>query len=54
MIRVIVNVLIYFPTSPTQLYRLLDQTNTNNSIDQMAKLLAALDCYVDVVFKKEA
>ncbi len=41
-------------TSPTQFYRLLDQTNYNKSIDQMAKLLAALDCYVDVVFKKAA
>lgn len=41
-------------TSPTQFYRLLDQTNYGKSIDQMTKLLAALDCHLDVVFKKAA
>lgn len=41
-------------TSPTQFYRLLDQTNTGKTIDQMTKLLSALDCRVDVVFKKAA
>ena len=38
-------------TSPVQLYRLLDQTFTHKTIDQMIRLLAALDCLVDVVFK---
>ena len=37
-------------TTPTQFYRLLDQTNTHKTIDQMVKLLNALDCSVDVVF----
>lgn len=41
-------------TSPTQLYRLLDQTFYGKTIDQMIRLLAALDCGVDVVFKKVA
>lgn len=41
-------------TSPTQFYRLLDQTNTGKTIDQMTKLLSALDCRVDVVFKRAA
>lgn len=41
-------------TSPTQFYRLLDQTNYGKSMDQMTKLLAALDCHLDVVFKKAA
>lgn len=36
-------------TSPSQLYRLLDQTNYAKSIDQMLRLLAVLDCEVDVV-----
>lgn len=30
-------------TSPAQLYRLLDQRNTKKTIDQMVRLLAALD-----------
>ena len=37
-------------TTPTQFYRLLDQTNTHKTIDQMIKLLSALDCAVDVTF----
>lgn len=41
-------------TSPTQFYRLMDQTNYHKTVDQMIKLLAALDCSVDVVFKKAA
>ncbi len=41
-------------TSPVQLYRLLDQTFTHKTIDQMIRLLAALDCPVDVVFKQAA
>ena len=36
-------------TSPAQFYRLLDQTNDRKSVDQMIKLLTALDCKVDVV-----
>lgn len=41
-------------TSPTQFYRLMDQTYYNKTIDQMVKLLAALDCPVDLVFPKAA
>ena len=41
-------------TTPTQFYRLLDQTNTHKTIDQMVKLLSALDCLVDVTFTGEA
>ena len=41
-------------TTPTQFYRLMDQTNTHKSIDQMVKLLAAMDCSVDVTFSDEA
>jgi hypothetical protein len=36
-------------TSPAQLYRLLDQTNYTKSVDQMLRLLAVLDCEVDLV-----
>jgi hypothetical protein len=38
-------------TSATQLYRLLDATNTSKSVDQMLRLLHALDCDVDVVVR---
>lgn len=41
-------------TSPMQFYRLLDQTNYGKTVDMMLKLLAALDCQVDVRFKKVA
>lgn len=41
-------------TSPTQFYRLIDQTYYHKTIDQMIKLLAALDYSVDVTFKKAA
>lgn len=41
-------------TSPTQFYRLIDQTYYHKTIDQMIKLLAALDCPVDVVFPQAA
>jgi hypothetical protein len=37
-------------TTPTQFYRLMDQTNTHKTIDQMVKLLAALDCSVEIKF----
>ena len=40
-------------TSPTQLYRLLDQTNVGKSVDQMLKLLYALDCEVNLVIRKK-
>lgn len=36
-------------TSPSQLYRLLDQTNYRKSVDQMLALLHVLDCEVDLV-----
>lgn len=39
-------------TSPTQFYRLIDQTNYRKTIDQMIKLLSALDCSVDLVLKR--
>jgi hypothetical protein len=38
-------------TSPAQRYRLLDQTNTRKSVDQMLALLAALDCDIDLRVK---
>ncbi len=41
-------------TKPAQFYRLLDQANTGKTIDQMLKLLTALDCPVDVVFSNAA
>lgn len=41
-------------TSPTQFYRLIDQTNYHKTIDQMLKLLHALDCTVEFTIKKAA
>jgi hypothetical protein len=38
-------------TSPTQLYRLLDQTNYRKSVDQLLRLLQVLDCEVDLVVR---
>ncbi len=38
-------------TSPTQLYRLLDQTNYRKSVDQMLRLLRVLDCDVELRVK---
>ena len=38
-------------TSPTQLYRLLDQTNYSKSVDQMLRLLQVLDCDVQLVVR---
>jgi hypothetical protein len=38
-------------TSATQLYRLLDQTNYGKSVDQVLRLLRALDCDVDLVVR---
>lgn len=41
-------------TSPTQLYRLLDQANYRKSIDQMLRLLQVLDCDVDLVVRAKS
>jgi hypothetical protein len=35
-------------TSPAQFYRLLDQTNTRTSVDQLVTLLCVLDCGVEM------
>ena len=34
-------------TSPSQLYRLLDPTNTKKSVDEMLRLLSVLGCEID-------
>ncbi len=39
-------------TSPAQFYRLLDQTNSSKSIDQLMLLLEILDYDVDFIVKK--
>ncbi len=41
-------------TSPTQLYRLLDQTNYRKSVDQMLRLLQVLDCDVQLVVRTKS
>jgi hypothetical protein len=41
-------------TSPTQFYRLLDQTNYRKSVDQLLRLLHILDCEVDVVVRAKS
>src|SRR5574337_2200816 len=41
-------------TSPTQLYRLLDQTNYRKSVDQLLSLLHVLDCEVDLLVRPKA
>lgn len=41
-------------TSPTQFYRLLDQTNTSKSVDQMLRLLNALDCDVRFIVQAKS
>ena len=41
-------------TSPTQLYRLLDQTNYRKSVDQVLRLLQVLDCDVDLVVRAKS
>ena len=38
-------------TSPTQLYRLLDQTNYRKSIDSMIALLQVLGCETEIAFR---
>ena len=39
-------------TSPTQLYRLLDQTNYDKSVDKMLELMSVLGCEVDFSVRK--
>jgi len=41
-------------TSPAQLYRLLDQTNTRKSVDRMLGLLAVLDLDVRMTVRPKA
>ncbi len=41
-------------TSPTQLYRLLDQTNYRKSVDQMLRLFQVLDCDVQLVVRAKS
>ena len=41
-------------TSPTQLYRLLDQTNYRKSVDQLLRLLQVLDCDVELVIRAKS
>lgn len=41
-------------TSATQLYRLLDQTNYEKSVDQLVSLLQVLDCDVDIVVRAKS
>jgi hypothetical protein len=41
-------------TSATQLYRLLDQTNYQKSVDQLVSLLQLLECEVDLVVRKKS
>jgi hypothetical protein len=38
-------------TSPSQLYRLLDQTNYRKSVDRMLSLLHVLECDVDLIVR---
>lgn len=41
-------------TSPSQLYRLLDQTNYRKSVDQLLRLLRVLDCDVELVVRAKS
>ena len=38
-------------TSPSQLYRILDQTNYAKTVDQLLRLLNVLDCDVELVVR---
>jgi hypothetical protein len=38
-------------TSATQLYRLLDQTNSRKSVDQLLSLLHVLDCDIELLIR---
>ena len=40
-------------TSPSQLYRLLDQTNYRKSVDQLLRLLKVLGCEVEFVVRSK-
>jgi predicted XRE-type DNA-binding protein len=41
-------------TSATQFYRLLDQTNSRKSIDQLLSLLHVLDCDIELLVRTKA
>ena len=41
-------------TSAAQLYRLLDQTNYEKSVDQLVSLLQILDCDADLVVRAKS
>lgn len=41
-------------TTPTQFYRLMDRNNAGKTLDQMIRLLSALDCSVNLIFKDAA
>ena len=41
-------------TSATQFYRLLDQTNSRKSVDQLLSLLHVLDCDIELLFRTKA
>lgn len=40
--------------TPTQFYRLMDTKNIRKTMDQMLRLLSALDCPVEIVFTEAA
>jgi len=41
-------------TSPSQLYRLLDQTNYRKSVDQVLRLLKVLNCDVQLIVRAQS
>jgi hypothetical protein len=41
-------------TSPSQLYRLLDQTNYRKSVDQLLRLLKVLDCDIQLIVRAKS
>lgn len=41
-------------TSPSQFYRLLDQTNYRKSLDKLLSLLHVLDCDVDLIVRAKS
>ena len=41
-------------TSATQFYRLLDQTNSRKSVDQLLSLLHVLDCDIELLVRTKA
>ena len=41
-------------TTPTQFYRLIDPKNDSKTLDQMVRLLSALDCRVNLVIEDAA